>query len=470
MRNFKNRTIWTGDNLPVMRGLNSESVDLIYLDPPFNSNQDYAAPIGSEAAGAAFKDTWTLDDVDRLYILLLRDKNPVLYHVIEGARLVHGNSMASYLSMMAQRLDEMKRLLKPTGSIYLHCDPTASHYLKTLMDAIFGASNFRNEIVWWRSKNPKGSQHDMRRFSPFTDTILYYVRYQTATLNLDSIRVPLTPDAFSNKYPYKDEHGPYADGPILRSGSMGERPNLVYTYKGFTPGPAGWRVKLETLEDIDKSGNLAWTKTGGVRRKLRPSDIEKGRPIGSLWDDIPPINSQAQERVGYPTQKPLSLLERIIKASSNEGDTVFDPFCGCATACVAAERHDRQWLGIDISEKAAELVQGRIRKEIDLFHNFKPVHRADQPHRTDLGKLPPPLAHKDSLDGKQSGQCGGCMVMFHKRNLTLDHIVPSAYGGTDHIENLWLLCQACNSSKGTKSQAEFLKERVKRGESIAWLQ
>ena len=176
-----------------------------------------------------------------------------------------------------------------------------------------------------------------------------------------------------------------------------------------------------------------------------------------------------KERIGYPTQKPLKLLERIIKASSNEGDTVLDPFAGCATACVAAERHGRQWLGIDISEKAAELVQVRIRKEINLLHNFKPVHRTDQPYRTDLGKLPPPSAHKDLLYGKQSGQCGGCVVSFHKRNLTMDHIVPQADGGTDHIENLWLLCGACNSSKGTKSQAEFLKERVKRGESIEWL-
>ena len=148
---------------------------------------------------------------------------------------------------------------------------------------------------------------------------------------------------------------------------------------------------------------------------------------------------------------------------------VLDPFCGCATACVASERRHRKWVGIDISGKAAELVQVRVRKEINLLHNFKPIHRTDQPYRTDLGKLPPPSSYKDVLYEKQSGQCGGCMVMFHTRNLTLDHIVPKNDGGTDHVENLWLLCGACNSSKGTKSQAEFLKERVKRGESIEWL-
>ena len=198
----------------------------------------------------------------------------------------------------------------------------------------------------------------------------------------------------------------------------------------------------------------------------------KMHPLGRVpfdWWPIPILTNSSKERTGFPTQKPLALLDRIIKASSNEGDVVLDPFAGCATACVAAERHGRQWIGIDISEKAAELVQSRVRKEIDLFHDFKPIHRTDQPHRTDLGKLPPPATHKDLLYGKQSGQCGGCMVMFHKRNLTLDHIVPRAYGGTDHIENLWLLCQACNSSKGKKSQAEFLKERVKRAEPIGWL-
>ena len=458
--NWSNRTMWTGDNLPIMRGMNSECVDLIYLDPPFNSNRTYSAPIGSEAAGAAFKDTWTLGDVDDAWHGEIAEQNPAVYAVIGAAGEAHGNSMKSYLIMMAVRLLEMRRVLKETGSIYLHCDPTASHYLKTLTDAIFGASNFRNEIVWWRSKNPKGSQHEMRRFSPFTDTILYYVRYQTATLNLDSIRVPLTPDALSRKYPYKDEHGPYADGPILRSGSMGERPNLVYTYKGFTPAPAGWRVKREALEDIDKSGNLAWTKTGGVRRKLRPSDIENGRPVGSLWDDIPPINSQAQERVGYPTQKPLNLLDRIIKASSNEGDMVLDPFAGCATACVAAERLDRQWVGIDISEKAVDLVQVRIRKEIDLFHNFKPIRRSDIPKRTDQGKLPHYRTHKHQLFGKQEGLCGGCKVAFPFRNFTTDHIVPQSGGGSDHLEDLQLLCGACNSLKGDRGM-EYLRVKLK---------
>ena len=455
--NWKNHTIWTGDNLPIMRGLNSESVDLIYLDPPFNSNQDYAAPIGSKAAGAAFKDTWTLDDVDRLWLLLLRDKNPLLFHVIEGARLVHGNGMASYLSMMAQRLDEMKRLLKPAGSIYLHCDPTASHYLKLLMDAVFGAAHYRNEISWRRS-NPKSLS--TVNFPNCRDIILRYSKSGGCTFN--KVFGEHDPEYVRRAYKYTDPDGRrYRLLPLLNPNN--DRPNLTYEFLGIT---RVWRWTRERMEQAYRDGIVVQLKSGSVPQYKKYLDESKGRTVTNDWGDIE--QAAGNEATGYPTQKPLALLERIVKASSNPGGVVLDPFAGCATACVAAERHGRQWLGIDISEKAAELVQVRIRKEIDLFHDFKPIHRTDQPQRTDLGKLSPPSAHKDVLYGKQSGQCGGCLVMFHKRNLTLDHIVPGAYGGTDHIENLWLLCGACNSSKGTKSQAEFLKERVKRGESIEW--
>ena len=267
------------------------------------------------------------------------------------------SGMLAYLTYMAERLEHMHRLLKPTGSLYLHCDPTASHYLKALLDAIFGPGNFRNEIIWNRSRNPKGSQHGVNRFSPFTDTILYFVRSNAARVDLNGIRVPLTREELARKYPYRDSHGRYADGPILRSDSMGTRPNLVYPYKGFTPGPAGWRVRLEVLKEIDQRGDLAWTRTGAVRRKLRPKDIEKGQPIGSLWSDIAPINSQAQERLGYPTQKPIALLARIIEASSNPGDVVLDPFCGCGTTVEAARNLGRQWCGIDISAFAVDIVK-----------------------------------------------------------------------------------------------------------------
>ena len=191
----------------------------------------------------------------------------------------------------------------------------------------------------------------------------------------------------------------------------------------------------------------------------------------NLWTDI--TSASKQERTGYPTQKPLALLERIINASSNEGDVVMDPFCGCATAAVAAERLQRQWIGIDISEKAAELVTTRLQNildEVPLYKTGDVIHRTDQPNRTYLGDLPNPRTHLDLLFGRQDGLCGGCGIQFFKRNLTVDHIVPKANGGTDHLENLWLLCAACNSSKGTQSQEEFLKKQMqKRTALFPWL-
>ena len=188
-----------------------------------------------------------------------------------------------------------------------------------------------------------------------------------------------------------------------------------------------------------------------------------GTAIDTIWEDIKNVQAHAKERVGYPTQKPLALLDRIIKASSNEGDMVLDPFAGCATACVAAERLGRSWIGIDLSEKAAELVRVRIRKEIDLFHNFKPTHRSDIPKRTDLGKLPDYRTHKHLLFGKQEGRCAGCQVAFPFRNFTIDHVVPQSKGGSDHFDNLQLLCGACNSTKGAGTQAELLAKLQAQG-------
>ena len=478
--NWKNRTLFHGDNLPFLRAMNSESVDLIATDPPFNKGKDFHATPDSLAAGARFQDRWSWEkDVHEEWVDKITDDYPRLMEAIESARYAHSDGMGAFMCFMAVRLLEMRRVLKTTGSLYLHCDPTASHYLKAVMDAIFGWKNFRNEIIWKRSANPKGSQHEMARFSPFTDTILYYARSHESKINVNTIRIPLTLEELAKKYPYKDEHGRYADGPILRSESMGPRPNLVYSYKGFTPGPAGWRVNRETLEDIDKKGNLAWTKTGRVRRKLRPSDIEKGKPIGSLWDDIAPINSQAKERLGYPTQKPLALYERIIRASSDPGDLVLDPFCGCATACVAAERLKRRWIGIDIWDNAQAVVLQRLEREglvgedSDGLHGHlfaEDVHfTANLPARTDDGEEAAPfLRVKERVkepNGKQMSRaemydflltqhgpkCQGCDRMFDDpRYLELDHNTPRSDGGLNHISNRILLCGPCNRAKSNQ--------------------
>ena len=453
--NFKNRTLWTGDNLDIMRGLNSESVDLIYLDPPFNSNQDYSAPIGSEAAGAAFKDTWTLNDVDLAWHGLIAEEHPGLYRIIDAAGVAHGKGMKSYLIMMAVRLLEMRRILKSTGSIYLHCDPTASHYLKQLMDAVFGVGNYRNEITWKRRYGTFSTVHESNKFGVATDTILFYAKSnRTQLVPQYSMDDPQYQAYVDRTFKYVDENGRRYGIDNLANPAL--RPNLIYEYKGYPPPSKGWAVTKEKMEQWDSEGRLHFPKspTGRIRRK-RFLDELKGKPVQNLWDDIRMVSSQAEERTGYPTQKPLALLERIIKASSNEGDVVLDPFCGCATALIAAEKLEREWIGIDISPAAQRLVKSRMERELGLF-GLQTVYRDDIPQRTDMGKLPSPQTHKHTLYGQQEGVCNGCKIMFPFKNMTIDHVVPQSKGGSHHIENLQLLCNACNSMKGSKSQAEFL--------------
>ena len=422
--NWANRTMWTGDNLHVMRGMNSESVDLIYLDPPFNSNRNYSAPIGSEAAGAAFKDTWTLDDLDIAEHGYLADSEPKLHAIIDAARLVHGKSMMSYMVMMGTRLIEMRRLLKPTGSIYLHCDPTAGAYLRIAMDAVFGKANFQNEIVW---KYGKVSNSNAAKFLREHDVILAYKKSRAATFN------PLFDSKISDRKRQLIRQG-------YNTKNMGGK-RYLYVYDEET-----LRGK-ERLGKVDRS-DFDVVRTVDAKRGNRLTDVFE---IGFL-------NSQSKEKVGYPTQKPRSLLERIIKASSNKGDMVLDPFCGCATACVAAERLGRRWVGIDLSSMAIKLVKNRIKAEIGLFA-YKITERGDIPARTDVGKLPNYRTHKHTLFGRQEGRCL-CGERFPFRNFTMDHVIPQSRGGTDHVSNLMLLCGACNSLKGDRDM-KYLMAKLK---------
>ncbi len=389
--NFRNRTVWTGDNLDILRGLNSESVDLIYLDPPFNSNANYAAPIGSEAAGAAFKDTWALSDVDAEWINLIEGKHPALYRVLLAAMT---DSDKSYLAYMAARILEMRRVLKPTGSIYLHCDPTMSHYLKLVMDAIFGRKQFRNEIVWAYHRWTAATKH----FQRMHDTILLYGKTSKVTFNQ-----------------------------LLEPHSA----KGIKRHKGKTRKTAIVDGALEQ-QYVAKSGTKA---------------------MRDVWE-ISYLNANARERTGYPTQKPVKLLQRIVRASSGEGDTILDPFCGCATTMVAAEGLGRSWVGMDISPKGAELAVSQVKKFQGLFRDI--VHRTDIPQRTDLGKLPAPRTHRRALYGTQGGFCAGCREHFQPRHLEVDHIIARAKGGTDHAENLQLLCGHCNRTKGERGM-EYLR-------------
>ena len=404
--NWANRTIFTGDNLDVMRGMNSDSVDLIYLDPPFNSNQNYKAPIGSPAEGAGFKDIWTLDDVKLEEHGELAERNPALYTLIDAAGLTHGKSMKAYLIGMGVRLLEMQRLLKHTGSIYLHCDPTASHYLKLVMDATFGAVGFCNEIVWYY----RGAGVPKRARARRHDILLFYAQSSD--------------DYFFDPDPIRQE------------------------YAEATKNRFKYHI-----------GNVRGDRDYGTQ-KLNP----KGKHPDDVITHIQPIAPSSRDRLGYPTQKPLKLLFDIIDSSSKQGDIVLDPFCGCATACVAAEDLRREWVGIDESPKAAELVIQRFTgtKQLTLLAN-RIIHRTDIPQRTDLGKLPNYRTHKHTLFGRQEGLCTGCGHAFPFRNFTVDHIIPQVRGGTDHLDNLQLLCGACNSMKGNGTMAELKVKLRKAG-------
>ena len=474
--NFSDKTIWTGDNLDILRGMNSECVDLIYLDPPFNSNRNYAAPVGSKAAGAAFKDTWTLSDLDVAWMGLIADEHPAIYKTLDAAGESHGKGMKSYLIMIAVRLLEMRRVLKPTGSIYLHCDPTASHYLKLLMDSIFGARNFRNEITWKRTS----SHSDAKRFASVSDRLLFYA-YDGATWHTQHLALG---EAYvARDYRHTDEKGRYRvdnlTGPGLSNGESGE------PWQGYDPGQSGrcWSVPKTggyarwiednlisgyaamagvhaRLDALSSAGLIDWTK-GGYPRLKRYLAASKGEAVSDFIGDIQNVNNRSKEHVGYPTQKPLPLLERIIKSSSNEGDVVLDPFCGCATTCVAAETLGRRWIGIDISPKAIELVNMRLQQAMgSLFHSGYVTTRTDVPRRTDIEAPIPYRQNKHVLFGQQEGLCNGCKIMFPFRNFTVDHVVPQSRGGTDHLDNLQLLCGACNSLKGDRPQ-EYLIARLK---------
>ena len=459
MPNWTNETMWTGDNLPILRGMNSESVDLIYLDPPFNSKHDYAAPIGSKAAGAAFKDTWSLSDIDLAWLLDFEKNHPDITKIINATLT---DSDKAYLIYMAPRLIEMHRILKSTGSIYLHCDPTMSHYLKLLMDTIFGRKNFRNEIVWKRTSSAaRGS----RKLAAIHDIILFYAVSSTTKTN--PVYTENDPDYIKRFYRFTDEHGRYRVGDLtasgVRYGDSGE------PWRGINPSDKGnhWRGpgafpphiskpddwdNLSTrkkLERLDSLGLIHWPERGNMPGFKRYLSTSSGQPMTDLILDIPPLSHAAKERTGYPTQKPIALLNRIIKASSNEGDMVLDPFCGCATACVAAHNLNRQWTGIDISEKAYHLVRDRIIDMGGLFYNL--TQRTDLPKRTDLGKIPKynSKENKQKLYGEQEGLCNGCREHFFIKNLTVDHIIARKVGGTDHVSNLQLLCGYCNSVKGS---------------------
>ena len=443
-----------------MRGMNSASVDLIYLDPPFNSKANYAAPIGSKAAGAAFKDTWGLDDVNLAWHGEIKHDYPGLYSLLTATRDIHSDSMMSYLIYMAVRVMEMRRLLKPTGSIYLHCDPTASHYLKLMLDSVFGKENFLNEISWKRTTTRNDAARGAVNWPRIHDVLIHY-RASAGYAGFNQPYALLSDEYMTKQYRHSDqETGRRYQLDKLTAPGSGTRGHPKYELMGVT---RYWTYSESKMLELADKGRIVQTAPGRVPRYKRYLDESRGAAIGDCWNDIGPVQGASKERVGYPTQKPVGLVRRVIAASSNPGDTVLGPFCGCATACIAAEQLQREWVGIDISSKASDLVKDRMQREVGLL--FTGAHRNDVPKRTDLGKI---IRYNDernkrTLYGEQGGYCHGCEHHFELRNFHIDHIIPCSKGGTDHISNLQLLCGACNSMKGTRSQEDLLVRLIDKG-------
>jgi site-specific DNA-methyltransferase (adenine-specific) len=366
--------LYYGDNLDILRRyVKDESVDLIYLDPPFNSNQSYNVLFKerggrmSDAQIHAFEDTWKwgLDAEHALKEIV--ETGGAVSQTMQAFRTAIGtNDMLAYLTMMAPRLVELRRVLKPTGSIYLHCDPTASHYLRVLMDSIFRPERFINEIVWKRTS----AHNDSQKYSSVTDFILFYSKTDVATWNPPY--VPLDDKHVSSKYANVD-----ADGRRFTLSDMTSphpRPDMMYDWKGHKSPSCGWRYSKETMAKLDSEGHIWYPDDRSKRPRLKGYlDESLGRLPDNLWTDIPPVNSQARERLGYPTQKPEALLERLIAASSNKGDMVLDPFGGCGTAVIAAQRLGRRWIGIDITHLAINLMKRRLRDTFGKDAQFQVI-------------------------------------------------------------------------------------------------
>ncbi|MDD9801456.1 MAG: DNA methyltransferase [Deltaproteobacteria bacterium] len=425
--NFKNRTLYHGDNLDFLRGMNSESVHLIATDPPFNKARDFHATPDSLSAGAKFQDRWNWDkDVHQGWVDQIRDDWPAVWAAIDLAKAIYGKDMAAFLCFMGVRLIEMQRVLREDGSIYLHCDPTASHYLKALMDAIFGKKMFRNEIVWCYS----GGGIPKKDYPRKHDVILRYTNSNQRTFNI--------------------ERKPYAENT--------QQVGIHSTYSG-------------------------------ADNKI---DLKRGTPVTDWWNDIQTTTGWSPENTGYPTQKPLALYERIVKASSNSGDWVLDPFCGCATTPLAAERLGRRWVGMDLWERAHEVVLDRLGEErLDTpgkrggllprgevhYETTPPVRKDDTPPAAPRLETPTRQARESAMSRAEMFNtlierngiiCAGCNRRFDDPlYLELDHIRPRADGGSNDLDNRTLLCGPCNRIKSNTLTLSGLRRENKKRNRMA---
>lgn len=447
--------LYYGDNLDVLReSIKDESVDLVYLDPPFNSNATYnvlfRGPSGdqSQAQIEAFEDTWHWNNAaEKAFDEVMFEPNADVADMLRAMRsFLKDNDMMAYLTHMAVRLIELHRVLKPAGSLYLHCDPTASHYLKVLMDAVFGKESYQNEITWKRTF----THGDSKTWSRASDKIFFYTKDFDDFIWNEPYE-PLSADYIESHYKSRDPDGRrYQLTSIL---SPSPRPNMTYEWKGFPPPQMGWRFSKETMAAYDSKG-LIWypTKSDGTfdtskrPRFKRYLDEQKGSVVTTVWSDIPPVNARAIERLGYPTQKPVALLERILSASSNPGDVVLDPFCGCGTTVHAAEKLGRQWIGIDITHLSISLIEKRLK---DAFPGIKfEVHGApkDLEGARDLANRDKyqfqwwavSLVDAVPFGGKKKGADGGIdgHIFFRSGAKTVEKAIVSVKGGGVGVKDI----------------------------------
>jgi DNA modification methylase len=428
--------LFYADNLVALRAhVADSSVDLVYLDPPFNSNANYnilfRTPAGRAADSQiqAFEDSWHWNNAaEDAFEQVMRAGHPRAFELLRAMRAFLGeNDMMAYLAMMAIRLIELHRVLKPTGSLYLHCDPTASHYLKLLLDSVFGFDNYVNEITWKRTS----AHNDAGRFGRNTDIIFFYGRGGTRVWN--TIHTDYSAE-YLERFRNRDPDGRrWMDDNLTAKGLSGG--GYTYAYKGAT---SLWRVPPETMARLDSEHRLHFTRAGGIRLK-RYLDEARGPPLQALWDDVPPINSRAQERLGYPTQKPLALLERIIAASSNPGDLVLDPFCGCGTTVHAAQKLGRRWIGIDITHLAISAIERRMKSAFPAAEFTVEGTPKDLASALDLAGRDKyqfqwwAVAMVDGvpLDGKKKGADGGIdgLIYFKPDGRRTEKALVSVKGG-----------------------------------------
>jgi DNA modification methylase len=459
-------TLFYGDNLDIMREcIAEESVDLVYLDPPFNSNATYnvlfRAPggEGSQAQIEAFGDTWHWNrSAEDAFDRVIKSDNSDAAEVLRAMRsFLKENDMMAYLAMMAVRLLELHRVLKPTGSLYLHCDPTASHYLKSLLDAVFGKEQILNEIIWKRTF----AHGSAKRYGPIHDTILFYSK------NADFVwtypRLEHDPSYIEKHFRNFDEAKKDRFQAISLTGAGVRHGESGNPWRGVNPTNVGrhWALPKnvldregilggtvqERLDELDANGRIYWPKSedGTPRLKWFVSDLD-GVSMSDIWTDIPPISAQAKERLGYPTQKPLALLERIIAASSNEGDLVLDPFCGCGTTVHAAQKLNRRWIGIDITHLAISLIKRRL---IDAFPQAQfEIHgvpkdigaarelAAQDKHQFQLWALSM-IEAQPYKDGKKGGDTGIDGYLYFKPDgKTTEKAIVSVKGGQNLNPNM----------------------------------